>query len=88
MRTALSFSGDHQRFSGKASDGKVKMANFFPTHAPWFISLALSGLSSPDLNQPDKNPSKFCGGQDVAGVYAEASKAVSSDSSGHPGLPL
>ena len=40
---------------------------------------SLSGLSSPDLNQPDKNPSKFCGGQDVAGVYAEASKAVSSD---------
>ena len=24
----------------KASDGKVKMANFFPTHAPWFIGLA------------------------------------------------
>src|SRR4029077_8478624 len=24
----------------KASDGKVKIANFFPTHAPWLISLA------------------------------------------------
>jgi multiple sugar transport system substrate-binding protein len=24
----------------QASSGKVKMANFFPTHAPWFISMA------------------------------------------------
>ena len=24
----------------KASNGKVKMADFFPTHAPWFIGLA------------------------------------------------
>jgi multiple sugar transport system substrate-binding protein len=24
----------------QASSGKVKMGNFFPTHAPWFISLA------------------------------------------------
>ncbi len=26
---------------------------------------SLAGLASPDLNQPDKNPSKFCGGQNV-----------------------
>ena len=37
---------------------------------------ALAGLASPDLNQPDKNPGKFCGGQNVAEAYAEASKAV------------
>ena len=24
----------------QASNGKVKLCNFFPTHAPWFISLA------------------------------------------------
>ena len=40
---------------------------------------ALSGLASPDMNQPDKNPSKFCGGQNVAEVYVEASKAVNVD---------
>ena len=40
---------------------------------------SLSGLASPDLNQPEKNPSKFCGGQNVAEVYAEASKAVNPD---------
>ncbi len=38
-----------------------------------------SGLASPDLNQPDKNPSKFCGGQNVAQVYSDASKAVNVD---------
>ena len=27
---------------------------------------SLAGLASPDLNQPDKNPSKFCGGQNVS----------------------
>jgi multiple sugar transport system substrate-binding protein len=37
---------------------------------------SLAGLASPDLNQPDKNPSKFCGGQNVAEVYVQASKAV------------
>jgi multiple sugar transport system substrate-binding protein len=41
--------------------------------------VALSGLASPDLNQPDKNPGKFCGGQNVAEVYSEASKAVNVD---------
>jgi multiple sugar transport system substrate-binding protein len=40
---------------------------------------SLSGLNSPDLNQPDKNPGKFCGGQNVADVYAQASKAVNVD---------
>jgi multiple sugar transport system substrate-binding protein len=40
---------------------------------------ALSGLGSPELNQPEKNPSKFCGGQNVAEVYIEASKAVDVD---------
>jgi multiple sugar transport system substrate-binding protein len=40
---------------------------------------ALSGLASPDLNQADKNPSKFCGGQNVAQVYVDASKAVNVD---------
>ena len=38
-----------------------------------------SGLASPDLNQPDKNPSKFCGGQNVAQVYVDSSKAVNVD---------
>jgi multiple sugar transport system substrate-binding protein len=37
---------------------------------------ALAGLGSPDLSQPDKNPGKFCGGQNVAEVYAQGSKAV------------
>ena len=40
---------------------------------------SLAGLASPDLNQPDKNPSKFCGGQNVAEVYVQASKAVNPD---------
>jgi multiple sugar transport system substrate-binding protein len=40
---------------------------------------SLAGVTSPDLNQPDKNPSKFCGGQNVADVYAQASKAVNAD---------
>jgi multiple sugar transport system substrate-binding protein len=40
---------------------------------------SLAGLNSPDLNQPDKNPGKFCGGQNVAEVYAQASKAVNVD---------
>ena len=37
---------------------------------------ALAGLASPDLNRPTENPGKFCGGQNVAEAYAEASKAV------------
>jgi multiple sugar transport system substrate-binding protein len=40
---------------------------------------SLSGLASPDLNQPDKNPSKFCGGQNVAQLYVDSSKAVNVD---------
>jgi multiple sugar transport system substrate-binding protein len=40
---------------------------------------AASGLASSDLNQSDKNPSKFCGGQNVAQVYSDASKAVNVD---------
>jgi multiple sugar transport system substrate-binding protein len=40
---------------------------------------SLAGLASPDLNQPDKNPSKFCGGQNVAEIYSQASKAVNVD---------
>jgi multiple sugar transport system substrate-binding protein len=40
---------------------------------------SLSGLNSPDLHQPDKNPSKFCGGQNIAEVYVQASKAVNVD---------
>jgi multiple sugar transport system substrate-binding protein len=39
----------------------------------------LAGLASPDLNQPDKNPSKFCGGQNVSEVYSQASNAVNAD---------
>lgn len=37
---------------------------------------AVAGVKSPDLNQPDKNPGKFCGGQNVAEVFAQASEAV------------
>ncbi|MBV8901284.1 MAG: sugar ABC transporter substrate-binding protein [Verrucomicrobia bacterium] len=40
---------------------------------------SLAGLSSPDLHQPDKNPDKFCGGQNVAEVYAQAAQAVNAD---------
>src|SRR5580692_8702026 len=40
---------------------------------------SVAGLASPDLNQPDKNPSKFCGGQNVAQIYSQASKAVNVD---------
>jgi multiple sugar transport system substrate-binding protein len=40
---------------------------------------SLAGLASPDLHQPDKNPSKFAGGQNVAEVYVQASKAVNAD---------
>jgi hypothetical protein len=40
---------------------------------------ALAGVTSPDLNQPDKNPSKFCGEQNLAEVYYQASKAVNAD---------
>ncbi len=37
---------------------------------------AQAGLASPDLFQPEKNPSKFCGGQNVAEAYAKASESV------------
>lgn len=40
---------------------------------------ALAGLKTPDLNQPEKNPGKFCGGQNVAEIYAQASEAVNPD---------
>jgi multiple sugar transport system substrate-binding protein len=40
---------------------------------------SLAGLASPELFQPDKNPAKFCGGQNVAEVYAQAAKAVNVD---------
>jgi multiple sugar transport system substrate-binding protein len=40
---------------------------------------AIAGLASPDLNQPDKDPGKFCGGQNVAEVYVQASRAVNAD---------
>src|SRR6516164_10834256 len=36
-------------------------------------------LAWPDLHQPDKNPSKFFGGQNLVQVYSDASKAVSVD---------
>ena len=40
---------------------------------------SFSGLAAPDLHQPDKNPSKFFGGQNLVQVYSDASKAVSVD---------
>jgi multiple sugar transport system substrate-binding protein len=36
-------------------------------------------LADPVLNAPDKNPSKFFGGQNLVQVYSDASKAVSVD---------
>jgi multiple sugar transport system substrate-binding protein len=41
--------------------------------------VAISGLASPDLNAPDKNPSKFFGGQNLVKLYSDASSAVSVD---------
>jgi multiple sugar transport system substrate-binding protein len=41
--------------------------------------VSLASLASPDLHQPDKNPSKFFGGQNLVQVYSDASKAVSVD---------
>ena len=40
---------------------------------------SLSGLAAPELNQPDKNPSEFFGGQNLVQLYWDASKAVSVD---------
>jgi multiple sugar transport system substrate-binding protein len=40
---------------------------------------SLAGLSAPELNQPDKNPAKFFGGQNLVQLYSDASKAVSVD---------
>ncbi|HET9375918.1 MAG TPA: extracellular solute-binding protein [Chthoniobacterales bacterium] len=37
---------------------------------------SISGLASPELNDPTKNPSKFCGGQNIAQVYSDAAKAI------------
>jgi multiple sugar transport system substrate-binding protein len=41
--------------------------------------VAISGLAAPDLHAPDKNPSKFFGGQNLVELYTDASKAVSVD---------
>jgi multiple sugar transport system substrate-binding protein len=40
---------------------------------------SISGLASPDLNDSTKNPSKFCGGQNIAQVYSDAAKAINVD---------
>jgi len=54
-----------------------------PVIANWIqfgiFPVALSALADPDLNAPDKNPSKFFGGQNLVQVYSDASKAVSVD---------
>jgi multiple sugar transport system substrate-binding protein len=54
-----------------------------PVVANWIqfgiFPVALSGLADPDLNAPDKNPSKFFGGQNLMQLYSDASKAVSVD---------
>jgi multiple sugar transport system substrate-binding protein len=54
-----------------------------PVVANWIqygiFPVALSGLADPDLVAPDKNPSKFFGGQNLVQVYSDASKAVSVD---------
>jgi multiple sugar transport system substrate-binding protein len=40
---------------------------------------SLSGLASPNLNDPAKNPSKFFGGQNLPQLYSDASKAINVD---------
>jgi multiple sugar transport system substrate-binding protein len=54
-----------------------------PVLANWIqfgiFPVAVSGLADPALNAPDKNPSKFYGGQNLVQVYSDASKAVSVD---------
>jgi multiple sugar transport system substrate-binding protein len=54
-----------------------------PVIANWIqfgiFPVALSALADPDLNAPDKNPSKFFGGQNLVQVYSDASEAVSVD---------
>ena len=54
-----------------------------PVESNWInfgiFPASLSGLAAPDLNQPDKNPSKFFGGQNLVQLYSDASKAVSVD---------
>jgi multiple sugar transport system substrate-binding protein len=54
-----------------------------PVLANWIqfgiFPVAISGLADPDLNAPDKNPSKFFGGQNLVQLYSDASKAVSVD---------
>jgi multiple sugar transport system substrate-binding protein len=53
-----------------------------PVVANWvqtgLFPASLSGLAA-DLHDPDKNPSKFFGGQNLVEVYSDASKAVSVD---------
>ncbi|MCL6527818.1 MAG: extracellular solute-binding protein [Thermaceae bacterium] len=48
---------------------------------------AQAGLSLPELRNPDVNPSKFFGGQDVITVYQRASQAVNVDFTWAPWLP-
>jgi multiple sugar transport system substrate-binding protein len=54
-----------------------------PVVANWInfgiFPASLSGLATPDLHQPEKNPSKFFGGQNLVQLYFDASKAVSVD---------
>jgi multiple sugar transport system substrate-binding protein len=48
---------------------------------------ATAGLDLAELRVPGQNPSKFFGGQDVATVYRQASKAVNTDFQWAPWLP-
>jgi multiple sugar transport system substrate-binding protein len=52
-----------------------------PVVANWIqygiFPVSISGLADPALVAPDKNPSKFFGGQNLVQIYADASKAVS-----------
>lgn len=54
-----------------------------PIVANWIqfgiFPVSVSGLADPDLVAPDKNPSKFYGGQNLVQLYSDASKAVSVD---------
>lgn len=48
---------------------------------------AAEGLKLPELRVKSRNPSKFFGGQDVATVYANASRAVNTDFQWAPWVP-
>jgi multiple sugar transport system substrate-binding protein len=54
-----------------------------PVVANWIqfgiFPASTSGLADSDLVAPDKNPSKFFGGQNLVQLYSDASKAVSVD---------